>query len=201
MSLSKKQRAFVNAYVKCWNATKAAREAGYTGAYLHTNASKLLQNTTIAEAIQEKIDELTMSADETLVHLSDIARPPVTHADFFTDELFPQLDKEGNVVVDNEGEPIMDSRLTIDWDKIQEYGHLIRTVSFTAAGPKIEFYSRLDALQLIGRNHKLFTDKHDITSGGKEIKTFSIDDLMNAKKQLDDWQADDPNGNTDTDTD
>lgn len=73
--LTPKQRVFVDKYVQCFNASKAAREAGYKdNANLHTNATKLLQNTTIQTAIQERLADVHMSADEALKLMADIAR-------------------------------------------------------------------------------------------------------------------------------
>jgi len=182
MALTKKQQAFVNAYVKHWNASRAAREAGYSKAYAHTNTGKLLKNTNISEAIEEKVTEMTMSADQALVELAEVAKPPVSHFDFFVTEKATVINDEGEAEV---------IRTEIDADMVREYGHLIKSISFTSAGPKIEFYSRMDALQLIGKHHGLFTDKHDITSGGKEIHTFTIDDMMKARSDLSDWEKND----------
>lgn len=74
MGLTAKQRVFVSEYLIDFNATRAARAAGYAGRYLHTNASKLLQNTTIAAEIRRCINERAMSADEVLLRTADIAR-------------------------------------------------------------------------------------------------------------------------------
>jgi len=74
MGLTAKQQIFVAEYLSGFNATRAARAAGYSGRYLHTNASKLLQNTTIAAAIRRGIEERLMSADEVLLRTADIAR-------------------------------------------------------------------------------------------------------------------------------
>ena len=55
MKLTPKQKAFADYYIECGNATEAARKAGYKDKWLNTNASKLLQNTTIATYIAERI--------------------------------------------------------------------------------------------------------------------------------------------------
>ena len=60
------------------NAAESAVKAGYSAKYANTNASKLLQNTTIANYIKELSDRLKderiMSAKDRQVALSDIAR-------------------------------------------------------------------------------------------------------------------------------
>ena len=72
--LTDKQRVFVEEYLRCWNATEAARRAGYSERWLHTNASKLLQDTRIQELIKERLTDVTMSADEVLQRLAQKAR-------------------------------------------------------------------------------------------------------------------------------
>jgi len=72
--LNTKQTIFVEQYLQCWNATEAARRAGYSEKYLNTNASKLLRNTTISKRIDARIAELKMSTDEILLRLADQAR-------------------------------------------------------------------------------------------------------------------------------
>ncbi len=163
MALSKKQRAFINEYLTCWNATEAARRAGYAEASARISGSKNMSNANISAEIQRRIDEMAMSADEVLMHLADIARPPVTPADFLNDETRNVVDRHGNAVDVVE--------VVVDWDKVKEYGHLIKSISFTAAGPKIEFYSRMDALQLLGKHHRLFVDRQEVdhTSGGEPL--------------------------------
>ena len=56
MRLTDKQRKFCDEYLIDLNATQAAIRAGYTEKYANTNASKLLQNTTISQYIGERQD-------------------------------------------------------------------------------------------------------------------------------------------------
>jgi phage terminase small subunit len=72
--LTTKRIAFVEHYLSCWNATEAARRAGYKEKWLHTNASKLLQDTTIQELIKARVTEMCMGSDEVLTRLAEIAR-------------------------------------------------------------------------------------------------------------------------------
>lgn len=76
--MNERQRRFADEYIKTGNATQAAIAAGYTEKYANTNASKLLQNTTIKIYIDEQMAELhkknIMDAEEALSILSDIAR-------------------------------------------------------------------------------------------------------------------------------
>lgn len=49
-----RQKAFVDEWLKCGNATEAAIKAGYSKKYAGTNADKLLKNTKISAYIAER---------------------------------------------------------------------------------------------------------------------------------------------------
>ena len=76
--LTEKQRRFADYYIENGNATKSAIKAGYSEKYANTNASKLLQNTTLKKYIDERMKEIAssriMSATEAVELLSSIAR-------------------------------------------------------------------------------------------------------------------------------
>ena len=76
--LTAKQQRFCDEYLISLNATQAAIKAGYTEKYAHTNANKLLQNTTIKAFIEarmaEKESELIADQDEVLKYLTSVLR-------------------------------------------------------------------------------------------------------------------------------
>lgn len=76
--LNARQRKFAEYYAQSGNAAESAVKAGYSAKYANTNASKLLQNTTIANYIKELSEKLKddriMTAKDRQVLLSDIAR-------------------------------------------------------------------------------------------------------------------------------
>lgn len=76
--LTARQQRFCDEYLIDLNATQAAIRAGYTEKYAHTNAAKLLQNTTIKGFIEsrmaEKTDELIADQDEVLKYLTAVMR-------------------------------------------------------------------------------------------------------------------------------
>ena len=76
--MTAKQRRFCDEYIISLNATQAAIKAGYSEKYAHTNAAKLLQNTTIKEFIAERMakkeDELIADQDEVLKYLTSVLR-------------------------------------------------------------------------------------------------------------------------------
>lgn len=76
--LNARQKKFAEYYAQSGNATESAIKAGYSKKYANTNASKLLQNTTIVQYIKEISDKLKderiMCVKDRQVTLSDIAR-------------------------------------------------------------------------------------------------------------------------------
>lgn len=80
--LTEKQKKFSDYYIELGNATQAAIKAGYSSKYANTNASKLLQNTTIKTYIDERLAQLAseriMGAQEAVELLSSIARAEIT---------------------------------------------------------------------------------------------------------------------------
>ena len=76
--LTAKQQRFCDEYLIDLNATQAAIRSGYSEKYAHTNANKLLQNTTIkkyiAERMAEKEKSLIADQDEVLRYLTSVLR-------------------------------------------------------------------------------------------------------------------------------
>lgn len=74
MALSSKQLAFIEHYLATWNGAEAARLAGYSEKTAKEQASRMLTEVNVQDAITERLAELKMSADEVLVRLSEHAR-------------------------------------------------------------------------------------------------------------------------------
>jgi len=76
--MTAKQQRFCDEYLIDLNATQAAIRAGYSPHYANTNASKLLQITTIKDFLQkrmaEKEKELIADQDEVLKYLTAVMR-------------------------------------------------------------------------------------------------------------------------------
>lgn len=152
MALNSKQQLFLNEYLKTFNATKAAKAAGYSQDTAYSQGHRLLKNDEIAEAIRARLDEAAMTANEVLYHLSEIGR-----GDF-------------DDVTDNNG--------NLDMDKARELGktrlikkvrqRTVTTADKDGAGSditetEVEIHDRVRALELIGKYHKLFTDKTELS--------------------------------------
>jgi phage terminase small subunit len=144
---SKKEKAWLEEYLRCWNATEAARRAGYKW----PNKMGPRKLAKFEDEIQERIDELVMSADEALVRLSELARG----------EWAPYIKANGSV----------DIAQMIEDDKI----HLVHRIKDTKYGLDIEFCDMQRAIEKIGKAHGLFVDRQEITGedGGPIKQTIT----------------------------
>lgn len=152
MAPSNKRLVFTQEYLKDFNATKAAIRAGYSPKTAYSQGQRLLKNVEIQEAITERLDTLTMTAEEVLVRLGEQARSDVS--DF--------IDATSKRV------------FLLNMDRVMEKGHLIRKIRYTKDGPEIELYNSQQALELVGKHHGLFKERLDITSGDRPIKGYAI---------------------------
>lgn len=174
MTLSTKQIAFVEYYLTHWNAAKAAILAGYSERSARSIGSENLTKPDIHAAIQVRLVELQMSADETLVRLSAHARGSMAP--------FLRRDTDGDLY-------------GFDLSETQPL-HLIKKASITRRKQKdetkdeivtletvtIELYDAQAALQLLGRHHKLFVDRTELT--GKDGDPIEINDARSRLADL-----------------
>ena len=148
--LTDKQALFIEKYLQCFNATEACR-----GVYdsdddntLASIGSENLRKPKIAEKISQRLQESAMSADEVLARLAEQARGEI-------------------------GAYIRDDG-TVEFERIVADGkaHLLKkvhkTTRFTKSGDEIvrltvETYDAQRALELIGKYHKLFVDRTELT--------------------------------------
>lgn len=137
--MNKKRRKFVEEYLKCWNASEAARRADY--AHPGQQGHRLLKNVEIQEAIKQRLAETAMEADEVLARLSDQARADI--ADFIT-------------IDEGTGKPTLDLR------KAEGKTHLVKNVRETKEGTFIELYNSQSALVHMGKAHGVFEERHVI---------------------------------------
>jgi phage terminase small subunit len=166
--LTNKRLAFVNEYLRDFNATQAAIRAGYSPNTARSQGQRLLTNVDIAAAVKEGIAEKGMGAEEVLLRLAEHARGDM--GDF--------LD-------------IGSMGFVIDLNSAKEKGitHLIKKVKMRTQTSvdksgietethdmEIELYDAQAALVQLGRYHKLFTDKQELTQrtimvkmGGEEV--------------------------------
>lgn len=161
IKLTPKQRKFVEVYLETWNATVAAREAGYK--YPNDEGPGLLRSPKIAATLAKRIRDEAMGPDEVLKRIGEEARASI--GDFMIE--LPQSDEERE-----RGIP---PQLVVDTKMLKRRGYLVRSFTMTPQGPKLELYSVQDALFTLARRHGLLVDKTALTdpSGTKPYEPLS----------------------------
>jgi phage terminase small subunit len=161
--LNDRQKLFVDYYLaNGLNATQAAKRAGYSAETAYSMGPRLLKNVEIRAQVDARLKEATMSADEVLYRMTEIARGTM---DDFLD--LPEYDPEFPSALQN--------RVSINLPKAREAGKLglVKKFGFDERGnPTLELYGADAALRDLGRYHKLFTDKTEVTGkDGGPIET------------------------------
>lgn len=156
-TLKNKQQAFIDAYLKTFNATKAAKEAGYSEKTAYSIGSELLKKPEIKEAIRTRMSENAMDANEVLYHLAEIARGDVDDV----------VNEYGN----------LDMTLARENGKTRLLKTLrnraITTENATTYETEVGMYDRMRALELIGKHLAMFTDKVETVTW----ETRAVDDI------------------------
>jgi phage terminase small subunit len=167
--LTYKVRKFIDAYLICLNATKAAIEAGYSKKTAGSIGSENLKKPEIAAEIERRFNE-TMSSGEVLHRLAEQARGDIG---VFIDPATLTLDIKAAI---ERG----DTRLI---KKIKQT-IVTRTVGTEEQQTEIfefELYDAQKALALLGKYHKLFVDRKSIENpdGSKIVFTtgMNIDNI------------------------
>lgn len=169
VALTTKQQAFIEHYLRTWNASQAARDAGYSEKTARAIGAENLTKPDIQAAIQGRLAQLKMGADEVLTRLTDHARGSIAP--------FLRVSPSGILAGFDLGD---DKPL-----------HLLRKASVTTRTFKgiteetttIELYDAQAALVHLGKHHKLFTDNiaHSGALGVKTYQTVSPDDWDDAE--------------------
>lgn len=136
--LTYKQRLFVLYYLgeSQGNASDAARRAGYPAAGARVTGARLLTNANIRAAIDAKLAEAAIPADEVLARLSDHATTSL--GDFL------KIDKRGTV--------------RLDFRQAKRRGRLpcVKKLKRGKYGWELELYDAQAALVQLGKYHGLF---------------------------------------------
>jgi len=138
VALTAKRRVFIEYYLRSWNATEAARRTGY--AYPGRQGWRRLRFVEIQAAIEARLEELKMGADEVLMRLAEQARGAHT----------AYLQEDGSVDL---------AAMIADGKQ-----HLVKGTRPTREGLVVEFYDGQAALALLGKAHGLFVDRQESES-------------------------------------
>lgn len=158
--LTDRQRVFVSEYTRIWNATEAARIAGYKDPVASGYENRLKPE--VKAAIDARLKAHHLGADEVLARLADHAMGSM--ADFIS--IRTNLDT-------GYPEPV------IDIEKARQAGklHLIKKIRIDDKGTAIELYDADAALTLVGKHHELFTEKQKI-EGEVSTRITNLNDLL-----------------------
>jgi phage terminase small subunit len=167
-TLTAKQQRFVEEYCTDFNATRAAKAAGYSEKTASEIGWENLRKPQIAKAVSKRLNELAMSAGEVTKRLTawgrgDMSSFVVANADgtismdFSTDEaqrnlfLIKKIKQTDRMIPQGKEEPDILERKT-----------------------EIELHDAKDAVVQMGRAHKLFGDRNELTGpDGEGIPTGS----------------------------
>lgn len=193
-SLPAKRRLFVLAYLDCLNKTEAASRAGYSKP--HPEGARLLQNATVAAAVELGLQRKTMRRDEVLARLTMLATASLE--DFLTleteaaadDSTFPsygQPDAEGGEEKPKTPHP---GHWRLDLAKAKRRGMLgaLKKLKWGEHGPEIELHDPQPALQAIGKHYRLFIDRQEVSgpNGGPLVVDGRA--LAEADQELAEWR-------------
>jgi len=172
--MNNKQKVFVNEYLQSFNATDAAKKAGYSEKTAYSIGQENLKKPEIAAEIQRRLEALTMSADEVLVRLTEQARGSMEDFLEFQEVEYdpPRIDDAGHEVTKDV------VCVGINLVKAKQAGklHLIKSVVRGKQGLKIELYDAQKALELIGRARGQFVDRTEISGrDGKPIEIVTVE--------------------------
>ena len=170
MALTAKQRRFVEEYVgpANFNASEAARRAGYSEKTAYSIGHENLSKPEIEAAIEERLDELSMSAAEATKRLTDWARADPSE-----------------VIEVHEG-----GRWSLDLEGAIETGaiRLIKELSYDAEGrPKVKLHDAKDAVIQLAKIRGLYVDRVEHTGkDGGPIEHAVTDAREKLRRRLSD---------------
>jgi phage terminase small subunit len=186
--LTRRQRLFVEFYLQTWNATEAARLAGYREP--NKQGPRLLVNVGIREQAEKRMAELSMPTDAIIARLNQHADADIrqffkvqerwTEHPLPSDEILGEEEREMPVGFDGE---IMTKvfylvrRIVLDMHAIMDptKSRLIKEYPDSPKdGIRVRIHDSQAALVLLGKHRQLFTDKLDVTSGGEKLPAPTV---------------------------
>lgn len=167
--LTAKQQRFCDEYLIDLNATQAAIRAGYSLKTARAQGQRMLTNvdiqTYISELIKKREERTEITQDSVLRELALIAfakasdYAKVIEKDAMIEvegNMVPVLDEDGNQVKYRTVEPILTDELTEDQKKA------IAVIKKGRDGFEIKPYSKIQALELLGKHLGMFTEKVEV---------------------------------------
>lgn len=184
MALKGKQALFVEEYLKTFNATEAAKTAGYSPKTAYSIGWENLRKPEIAQAISRRLSESAMTSDEVLMRQAEIARSDIGE--------FLEQAEDGEVSV----------RLTDAKTKAPKRTHLIKRITQrkvvrtvkdmteTETTLTLELHDAQAAQVQLGKHHKLWAERTELTGpNGGPIKTEQVNAPDLSKLTIDELRS------------
>lgn len=170
--LTGKQRLFVEAYLQCFNGVEAARRAGYQGDYstLGVTAHDNLKKPKIKNEIEKRLASVQLTTDQCLALLA-------AHASF---------DPGPYLVIEDGKDP------GVNLQALKEAGltGVIKSITPTANGVKIEFESRQGAIDKILRAQGAYQDSVRLLDWRDEVIDLLKSEKITPEQVVDEFGAD-----------
>ena len=169
--LTDKQKRFCDEYLIDLNATQAAIRAGYKEKYAHTNANKLLQNTTIREYITkrkaDRVERTEITQDMVLTELAAIAFAKTTDYVKIIEQQATYTSDEGVRIplYDENGNPVMVQNVQLEPTKNLDDTQIkaIAGIKQGKNGIELSMCSKERALEMLGKHLGMWTEKVEVS--------------------------------------
>jgi len=188
-ALTDKQEAFAREYLVALNATQAAIRAGYSPKTAEQQGYQLLQNTSVADAVQKAMAERSrrteITADMVLRELAKIGFSDIRKAvKWYSQTNVAAIDTDADMeALADEGAlrfTVANQVELISSDDIDDdTAAAIAEVSLSGTGAlKMKLHDKKGALVDIGKHLGMFTDKVDMNLTAKMLPYSGPDDCI-----------------------
>ncbi len=170
MALNSKQQMFIDSYLQCFNATKAALDAGYSEKSAHAIGWENLRKPEIKEVVSQRLSDTAMSPEEVIRRLGEHARGTVS-------PFLVQRENDNNISIDL---TTPHAKANLHLIKKISQKHTIRSgrdnEEIEDITLSIEMYDAQSALNTLAKHHGLLTEKTEITGkDGEAIQVKFVD--------------------------
>ena len=183
-TLTPKQETFIQEYVKDMNATQAALRSGYSQKTAHRIGAENMQKPAITSKINEKMrSHLRKLEEEGLDVLRELA---ILASSDMPD--YVRIDEDGNMQIKSFDELKGKSSKAIKSIKQKTVTRQTKGADgemepITETTVEFQLWDKVKALELLGKYHKLFTEKLEVKKD--ELEKMTVDELMDKLKDFD----------------
>mgnify|MGYP001573793965 CR=1 FL=1 len=161
--LTRKNQVFIEEYLVCWNASEAARQANYK--HPTVQGPRLLGKVVIQERIRERMREMAMTSDETIKRITEQASANIS-------DFVDLIEKGGRLELAG-----------INWEEVKRRGHLVKSITPTQFGIKLELHDAQTALLAMAKRHKLLIARPEATLDVVEMTLEQWQELQKQRRE------------------